>query len=183
MPFLEHDKTWTSLNDKTNRGQEGENIQILNCLVTTLASHDPESLIHDTINEFDSLKYHYQRICELFSLESSGASIFQYHKLKKSFKHNGRKSYQDFYFEYRATRYESILKPNSGISYNGKLWTTTEKMSPAIECGILIDWLEGIEEKLPSYTEQKFVNELQFVTITDLQVEIAKHLDSYLTDI
>ena len=151
--------------------------------MTTLASYGPESLIHDTINECDSLKYFYQRICELFSLESSGATIFLYHKLRKSFKHDGRKSYQDFYFEMRATRYETLLKASSGINYKGKPWTTAEKMTPAVECGIVVDWLEGIDERLPAFVEQKFANELQTATITDLQVEISKHLDSYLTDI
>ena len=46
----------------------------------------------------------------MFSLESTGATIFQYHKTRKSFKHDGSKSYQDFYFELRATRYETLLK-------------------------------------------------------------------------
>jgi hypothetical protein len=183
VPFLDSAKTWSSLNDNTNRGQTGEDVQTLNCLITTLASYGPESLIHDTINECDSLKYYYQRICELFSLESTGATIFQYHKTRKSFKHDGRKSYQDFYFELRATRYETLLKATSGINYKGKPWNVTEKMTPAIECGIVLDWLEGIDERLPAYVEQKFANELQSVTITDIQVEISKHLDSYLTDI
>ena len=183
VPFLDTAKTWPSLNDDPNRGQDGENIQTLNCLLTTLASYGPESLIHDTINECESLKYYYQRICELFSLESTGATIFQYHKIRKSFKHDGRKSYQDFYFELRATRYETLLKASSSITYKGKKLTTAEKMTPAVECGIVIDWLEGIDDRLPAYVEQKFANELQTVTITDIQVEISKHLDSYLTDI
>ena len=56
-------------------------------------------------------------------------------------------------------------------------------MTPAVECGVVLDWLEGIDERLPAYIEQKFANELQSVTITDIQVEISKHIDSYITDI
>ena len=103
-PFLVATKSWKSLNKCSNRGEEGEDVLILNCLLTTLASYGPASLIHDIINECDSLRYYYKRICELFSLECSGATIFQYHKLKKRFKHDGSKSYQDFFLELRAMR-------------------------------------------------------------------------------
>ena len=182
-PYLAPGKTWRSLNEDDNRGEAGENIQTLNCLITTLASYGPESLIHDIINECSSMKYYYTKICELFSLESSGATIFQYHKLRKSFKHDGRKSYQDFYFELRATRYETLLKAATNLTYKGEAWNSNEKMTPAVECGVVLDWLEGIDERLPAFVEQKFANELQSVTITDIQVEISKHIDSYLTDI
>ena len=49
-------------------------------------------------------------------------------------------------------------------------------MTPAVECGVVLDWLEGIDERLPAFVEQKFANELQSVTITDIQVEISKHI-------
>lgn len=182
-PFLDPAKTWKSLNDCPNRDQAGENILTLQCLLTALASFGPASLIHDTVNECDSMKYYYKRICELFSLESSGASIFQYHKLRKSFKHDGSKSYQDFYFELRATRYETLLKASANMDFKGKAWTVNEKMTPAVESGVVLDWLEGIDEKLPAFIEQKFANELQSVTVTDIQVEISKHLDSYMSEI
>ena len=123
------------------------------------------------------------KICELFSLESSGSTIFQYHKLRKSFRHDGRKSYQDFYFELRATRYETLLKATTNLTYKGAAWNSNEKMTPAVECGVVLDWLEGIDDRLPSYVEQKFANELQSVTITDIQVEVSKHIDTYLADI
>ena len=126
-PFLEPNKTWQSLNEAEDRGEAGENIQTLNCLITTLATYGPESLIHDIVNECSSLKYYYKKICELFSLESSGATIFQYHKLRKSFKHDGRKSYQDFYFELRATRYETLLKASTSLKYKGAAWNTNER--------------------------------------------------------
>lgn len=182
-PFLEPTKTWTCKNDDPTRGHADEDKKNLDCVITALASYGPESLIHDVINECTSVKYYFDRICELFSLQSTGSTIFQYNRIRKSFKHDGKKSYQDFYFDLRATKYETLLKKDSGIKYKGEVVAADEKMTPAIECGLVMDWLEGIDERLPAFVEQKYAIELQTVTLRDLQCEISKHLDSHLTDI
>ena len=185
IPFLIDTKTWPSLNDDTTRGQAGEDVHVLDCLITALASYGPESLIHDIINECTSVKYYFSRICELFSLQNAGtgATIFQYNKMRKSFKHDGKKSYQDFYFDLRATRYETLLKKDSGITYKGIAIPANEKMTAAVECGVVLDWLEGIDERLTMFVEQKYAIELQTVTLRDLQAEISKHLDTHITEI
>ena len=185
IPFLKSDKTWPCLNDDSNRGQTDDNIHILDCLITALASYGPESLIHDIVNECTSVNYYFDRISELFSLQTagSGATIFQYNRMRKSFKHDGKKSYQDFYFDLRATRYETLLKRNSGITYKGAEVLTDEKMTPALECEVVLDWMEGIEERLPQFIEQKYAIELQTVTLRDLQADISKHLDQHISEI
>ena len=185
IPFLKDTKTWPPLNDDSNRGQQDESIQVLDCLITALASYGPESLIHDIINECTSVKYYFDRISELFSLQNAGtgATIFQYNKMRKSFRHDGKKSYQDFYFDLRATRYETLLKKDTGITYKGVDIAANEKMTAAVECGVVLDWMEGIDERLPLFVEQKYAIELQTVTLRDLQAEISKHLDSHLTEI
>ena len=185
IPFLKDNKTWPCLNDNSERGQADDNVNILDCLITALASYGPESLIHDVINECTSVKYYFDRISELFSLQNAGtgATIFQYNKMRKSFKHDGKKSYQDFYFDLRATRYETLLKKDSGITFKGAAVAVKEKMTPAIECGIVLDWLEGIDDRLPGFVEQKYAIELQTVTLRDLQSEISKHLDTHIAEI
>ena len=183
VPFLAPTKTWPCLNDDVNRGEAADNIYVLDCLITALASYGPESLIHDIINECTSVQYFFDRICELFSLKNSGSTIFQYSRMRRSFKHDGKKTYQDFYFDLRATRYETLLKKNCGVKYKGADVGADEKMTAAVENGIVMDWLEGVDERLPAYVEQKYAIELQSVTLKDLQSEISKHLDSHLTDI
>ena len=179
VPFLAPTKTWPCLNDDVNRGEAADNINVLDCLITALASYGPESLIHDIINECTSVQYFFDRICELFSLKNSGSTIFQYSRMRRSFKHDGKKTYQDL----RATRYETPLKKNCGVKYKGADVGADEKMTAAVENGIVMDWLEGVDERLPAYVEQKYAIELQSVTLKDLQSEISKHLDSHLTDI
>ena len=184
-PYLKDTKTWPCLNDDPNRGQTDDDINVLDCLITALASYGPESLIHDVINECTSLKYYFDRISELFSLQTagSGSTIFQYNRMRKSFKHDGKKSYQDFYFDLRATRYETLLKKDSGVTFKGNAILVDEKITPAIECEIVLDWLEGIDDRMPEFIEQKYAIELQTVTLRDLQGDISKHLDKHLSEI
>ena len=62
VPFLAPTKTWPCLNDDINRGEAADNINVLDCLITALASYGPESLIHDIINECTSVQYFFDRI-------------------------------------------------------------------------------------------------------------------------
>ena len=113
----------------------------------------------------------------------SGSTIFQYNRLRNSFKHDGIKSYQDFYFDLRFARYATLLKKDSGVKFKGVVIETDEKVSPTINCEIVMDWLEGIDERLPELIEQKYALELQSVTLYDLQTEISENIHNHLLDI
>ena len=182
--FLKDDRKWTARNDADNRGEDESTKEIaLDTLINHLATYGPEALVHDIVNESDSVNYVFNKIRSMFQLKVSGASILKYAQMKKTFKHAGEESYQDFYYKLRACRYETLNKKDQIVTYKGKTVTANEKMSCAIECGIVIDWLEAIDERLVEYIGRVYSRDLQSITLYDLQETIADNLDELLTEI
>ena len=91
----------------------------------------------------------------MYQLKSTGASAFKYFKKTRSFNHAGSQTYQDFYYELRAVKYETLLKANQSSTFQGKKVTEDEVMSPSIQNSIVVDWLAGIDEDLVEEAEQQ----------------------------
>ena len=133
--------------DVTKRGH-------LNSYLTYVATFAPGSLVHDIINESTGNEYIDSRIRSMYQLKSTGASAFKYYRKTRSFNHAGSQTYQDFYYELRAVKYETLLKANQNSTFQGKKITEDEVMSPSIQNSIVVDWLVGNEEDLVEDVEQ-----------------------------
>ena len=159
--------------DVTKRGH-------LNSYLTYVATFAPGSLVHDIINESTGNEYIDSRIRSMYQLKSTGASAFKYYRKTRSFNHAGSQTYQDFYYELRAVKYETLLKANQNSTFQGKKITEDEVMSPSIQNSIVVDWLAGIDEDLVEEVEQYYARDLENVSLVDMQETIAQGLPALL---
>ena len=119
----------------------------------------------------------------MYQLKSTGASAFKYFRKTRSFNHAGSQTYQDFYYELRAVKYETLLKANQSSTFQGKKVTKDEVMSPSIQNSIVVDWLAGIDEDLVEEVEQYYARDLENVSLVDMQETIAQGLPALLSKI
>ena len=119
----------------------------------------------------------------MYQLKSTGASAFKYWKKTKSFNHAGSQTYQDFYYELRAVKYETLMKAGQEGTFQGKKITADEVMTPSIQNSIVVDWLAGIDEDLIEEVEQYYARDLENVSLVDMQETIAQGLPALLSKI
>ena len=174
--------TWKARNEDTTRGvvDVGKR-KHLNSYITYIATFAPGSLVHDIINESTGNAYIDSRIRSMYQLKSSGASAFKYFRKTKSFNHAGSQTFQDFYYELRAVKYETLMKAGQDITFQGKKITADEVMTPSIQNSIVVDWLAGIDEDLVEEVEQYYARDLENVSLVDMQETIAQGLPALLS--
>ena len=176
--------TWTSRNEDIKRGVADESRSAhLNSYINYVATYAPGSLVHDIINESTGNSYIDSRIRSMYQLKSTGPSAFKYYRKTRSFNHAGSQTYQDFYYELRAVKYETLQKANQSSTFQGKKITKDEVMSPSIQNSIVVDWLAGIDEDLVEEVEQYYARDLENVSLVDMQETIAQGLPALLSKI
>ena len=176
--------TWKSRNEDPTRGiNDASRRGHLSSYINYIATFAPNSLVHDIINESTGNEYIDSRIRSMYQLKSSGASAFKYYRKTKSFNHAGNQSYQDFYFELRAVKYETLMKAGQKITFQGKKITADEVLTPSIRNSIVVDWLAGIDEDLVEEVEQYYARDLETVSLVDMQETIAQGLPALLSKI
>ena len=176
--------TWKARNEDPKRGvAEANKSAHLNSYITYVATYAPGSLVHDIINESTGNAYIDSRIRSMYQLKSTGASAFKYFRKTRSFNHAGSQTYQDFYYELRAVKYETLLKAGQISTFQGKQITADEVMSPSIQNSIVVDWLAGIDEDLVEEVEQYYARDLENVSMVDMQETIAQGLPALLSKI
>ena len=182
--FTKPDAQWKAKNDDSTRGiADAVKRKHLNSYLTYVATFAPGSLVHDIINESTGNEYIDARIRSMYQLKSTGASAFKYFRKTRSFNHAGSQTYQDFYYELRAVKYETLLKANQSSTFLGKKVTQDEVMSPSIQNSIVVDWLAGIDEDLVEEVEQYYARDLENVSLVDMQETIAQGLPALLSKI
>ena len=182
--FTKPSAEWKARNEDSTRGLADANKRaLLNSYITYIATFAPGSLVHDIINESTGNAYIDSRIRSMYQLKSTGASAFKYFKKTRSFNHAGSQTYQDFYYELRAVKYETLLKANQSSTFQGKKVTEDEVMSPSIQNSIVVDWLTGIDEDLVEEVEQYYARDLENVSLVDMQETIAQGLPALLNKI
>ena len=182
--FTKPAATWKARNEDPTRGEaEASKRAHLNSYLTYVATFAPGSLVHDIINESTGNAYIDSRIRSMYQLKSTGASAFKYWKKTKSFNHAGSQTYQDFYYELRAVKYETLLKSGQEVTFQGKKITVDEIMTPSIQNSIVVDWLAGIDEDLVEEVEQYYARDLENVSLVDMQETIAQGLPALLSKI
>ena len=87
-----------------------------------------QALVHDIINEHIGNAYIDSRIRSMYQLKSTGASSFKYWKKTKSFNHAGSQTYQDFYYELRAVKYETLMKAGQEGTFQAKAHVAQTKI-------------------------------------------------------
>ena len=176
--------TWKARNEDQTRGlAEANKRNHLNSYITYIATFAPGSLVHDIINESTGNAYIDSRIRSMYQLKSTGASAFKYFRKTKSFNHAGSQTYQDFYYELRAVKYETLLKAGQSVTFQGKKIAADEVMTPSIQNSIVVDWLAGIDEDLVEEVEQYYARDLENVSLVDMQETIAQGLPALLSKI
>jgi len=176
--------TWTARNEDPHRGiEDPARRSHLNSYITYIATFAPNSLVHDIINESTGNGYIDSRIRSMYQLRSSGASAFRYFRKTRSFNHAGNQSYQDFYYELRASKYETLMKAGQNITFQGKRITVDEILTPSMQNSIVVDWLAGIDEDLVDEVEQYYARDLENVSLVDMQETIAQGLPALLAKI
>ena len=179
--FTKPTSTWKARNEDTTSGEEDASRRAhLYSYITYVATFAPGSLVHDIINESTGNAYIVSRIRSMYQLKSTGASAFKYWKKTKSFNHAGSQTYQDFYYELRAVKYETLLKAGQDVTFQGKRITADEVMTPSIQNSIVVDWLAGIDEDLVEEVEQYYARDLENVSLVDMQETIAQGLPALL---
>ena len=179
--FTKPTSTWKARNEDATRGEANAGKRAhLNSYITYVATFAPGSLVHDIINESTGNAYIDSRIRSMYQLKSTGASAFKYWKKTKSFNHAGSQTYQDFYYELRAVKYETLLKAGQDVTFQGKRITADEVMTPSIQNSIVVDWLAGIDEDLVEEVEQYYARDLENVSLVDMQETIAQGLPALL---
>ena len=182
--FTKPSATWKARNEDPTRGEADVNKRAhLNSYITYVATFAPGSLVHDIINESTGNAYIDSRIRSMYQLKSTGASAFKYWKKTKSFNHAGSQTYQDFYYELRAVKYETLMKAGQEGTFQGKKITADEVMTPSIQNSIVVDWLAGIDEDLIEEVEQYYARDLENVSLVDMQETIAQGLPALLSKI
>ena len=147
--YTKPDAKWKARNEDSTRGiADSTKRGHLNSYLTYVATFAPGSLVHDIINESTGNEYIDSRIRSMYQLKSTGASAFKYFRKTRSFNHAGSQTYQDFYYELRAVKYETLQKANQSSTFQGKKVTDDEVKSSSIQNSILVDWLAGIDEDL-----------------------------------
>ena len=118
--FTKPSTTWNVTNEDPTRGEADATKRAhLNSYITYVATFATGSLVHDIINESTGNVYIDSRIRSMYQLKSTGASAFKYWKKTKSFNHAGSQTFQDFYFELRAVKYETLLKSGQSVTFQG----------------------------------------------------------------
>ena len=176
--------TWKARNEDPTRGvADAAKRNHLNSYINYIATFAPGSLVHDIVNESTGNAYIDSRIRSMYQLKSTGASAFKYFKKTKSFNHAGSQTYQDFYYELRAVKYETLHKAGQDVTCQGKKITANEVMTPSIQNSIVVDWLAGIDEDLVEEVEQYYARDLENVSLVDMQETIAQGLPALLSKI
>ena len=176
--------TWIARNEDPHRGiEDAVRRSHLNSYITYIATFAPNSLVHDIINESTGNGYIDSRIRSMYQLRSSGASAFRYFRKTRSFNHAGSQSYQDFYYELRASKYETLMKAGQNITFQGRNVTVDEVLTPSMQNSIVVDWLAGIDEDLVDEVEQYYARDLENVSLVDMQKTIAQGLPALLAKI
>ena len=182
--FTKPTSTWLARNDDITRGVADQTRRAaLNSYITYIATYAPTSLVHDIINESTGNDYIDKKIRSMYQLKSTGASAFKYFKKTKSFNHAGSQTYQDFYYELRAVKYETLHKAGQTGTFKGSRIIEDELMTPSIENSIVVDWLAGIDEDLVEEVEQYYARDLENVSLVDMQETIAQGLPALLSKI
>ena len=175
---------WKAKNEDPTRGvADNAKRGYLNSYLTYIATFAPGSLVHDIINESTGNAYIDSRIRSMYQLKITGASAFKYFRKTKSFNHAGSQTYQDFYYELRAVKYETLHKAGQSVTFQGKNITVDEVMTPSIQNSIVVDWLAGIDEDLVEEVEQYYARDLENVSLVDMQETIAQGLPALLSKI
>ena len=115
--FTKPSAVWKARNEDNTRGLVDANKRGHLNSYTYIATFAPGSLVHDIINESTGNAYIDSRIRSMYQLKSTGASAFKYFKKTRSFNHAGSQTYQDFYYELRAVKYETLLKANQNSTF------------------------------------------------------------------
>ena len=135
--FTKPTATWKARNEDSTRGEADATKRAhLNSYITYVATFAPGSLVHDIINESTGNAYIDSRIRSMYQLKSTGASAFKYWKKTKSFNHAGSQTYQDFYYELRAVKYETLMKAGQAGTCQGKKITVDTINSKRYCCGL-----------------------------------------------
>ena len=189
LDFTVPNYTWTPRNQDRNRGfdltnnEDKKKLVNLNSFINYVAMYAPGSLVHDIVNESTGMAYIEAKIRSMYQLRNTGSSVFNYYKKSRSFNHAGTQSYQDFYYELRAQKYETLYKEGQIVTFKGKQIIKDEIMSPSIENSIVIDWLSAIDEDLIEEVEQQYARDLESVSLVDIQEIISQGLPALLSKI
>ena len=187
--FTSPDYKWIPRNIDRNRGlkeydeNEKKNIIPLNSYINFIATYAPGSLVHDIINESNGNAYIEAKIRSMYQLKTTGSSVFKYFKKCRSFDHAGTQTFQDFYYELRAMKYETLYKSGQSVTLKGSAVTKDEILSPSMENGVVIDWLAAIDADLIEEVEQQYARDLESVSLVDLQEIISQNLPALLSKI
>ena len=189
LEFTAPNYTWIPRNVNKNRGfaieneEEKKKMISLNSYINYIATYAPGSLVQDIINESNGNTYVDAKIRSMYQLKNTGSSVFKYYKKSRSFNHAGTQTFQDFYYELRALKYETLYKQGQQVSFKGEKVAKDESLSPSMENSVVIDWLAAIDGDLIDEVEQQYARDLESVSLVDLQEIISQSLPSLLNKI
>ena len=184
--FLKKDLTWTTNIDddrgfKDDEGDENPKLSgedksdVLDSILLKIGTYGPKSVFIDITKRSISYKYIWNAIRRACGFPVQGAQLIQYMSIKHSFDPSGNSSYNDHYWRMRDNKIASLMKTDSGITFDGKPVTVNEEITPSMENQVVADWLESIGGiKLVRYIGQEYAKELEKISLYDLQEVIGQ---------
>ena len=152
---------------------------ILEHMIGLIVGYCPQTIRYEIERKCTSLKWIFNRVRRHYGFNKSEVNFL---KLATISRKEGER-YEAFFQRIMAHLYDNLLSPDSQLLYDGELYTQSEDMSPSTERLAVFLWLHYIDERLPMYISRVYSNDLQKLTLKDLQPTLSQNMDSLLAEL
>jgi hypothetical protein len=186
------DTTWKKVSDQdAGRGlkddTDGDKVKKevkllhLNGMLEEIAQWAPHYIAHEIIAESTSIESVWDTIRSYYQFQQNEIQFMTL--LKIQWEGPDKERPEHLYRRIMAHIHDNLLKKGGKLQYNNMKLPKNEEITPTVERLAILHWLQLIDIRLPQLVVKTFSNELQTMTLKDIQPQISSSIDSFLEEL
>lgn len=176
-------KECRGLVDDTEGDKTKKEVKLLHLtgMLEEIAQWAPHYLTHDIVEESTSVESVWNIIRAYYQFQQNEVQFMSLLSIEWGGINTERPEH--LYRRIISHIHDNLLKKDGQLKYNNQTPTEDEKLTPTVERLAILHWLQLIDPKLPASVIKSFSNELQTMTLKDLQPQISSSIPSLLEEI
>lgn len=187
-PFLKENAKWEKLTsnnptrgltDTDNGLTKEQKVANLSQMLGLITQWVPHLLANDIVRNSVSIDSIWQIIRKYYGFQQSESQFMRFSSIVWQ---DGERP-EHLYQRLLAHLQDNLLSSKSKLKHDGVVPEKDEDMSPTVERLAVLRWMELLHPSLPTLVQRTFSNDLQRMTLKDLQPQIVDALEGFLEEL